>query len=233
MKNVIISIGLVLITIITTLILLTVYGQNTRQNELDDALSSSVEQSLDNLKISKTYTINDTDEFIADFMQNLVVQIESDSELEVNVLSVDTEKGLLDVEVVETFRQPNGTKGTVSCRKTVILEEYRQKEPVYYFVKFKTIDFKEDGGSVKFVKNDDGEFAFNDYKTFSICEGSQVIFPETPPVMKGYTFKGWSLTAPTDDNDFSPEIVDLTTEEGTMTVTNELVFYAVFKEAAN
>ena len=58
MKNVIISIGLVMMMIITILILYTIYGQNTRQNEVEEALSAAVEQTLENMKIDKSYDIN-------------------------------------------------------------------------------------------------------------------------------------------------------------------------------
>lgn len=226
MKNVMIGIGLTLITVVVILILFTIYGQNTRQNEVEEALAVAVEQTLDNLKISKNYEVDDKDEFVADLMQNLVLAIESDSELEVNVLSVDTEKGLLDVEVVEKFKQPNGSTGEANYRKTVILEEFHRKEPNYYFVKFeyaKTEEAYKDGN-------------FMNYKVFSISEGSNVIFPEKAPSQKAKnegetrTFKGWSLTKPSSGNEYSPEIVSLTMEDGSkMTVTNELVFYAVFE----
>ncbi len=234
MKNVIISIGLVMMMIITILILYTIYGQNTRQNEVEETLSVAVEQTLENMKIDKSYDVNSTEEFIADFNQNLILSIESDSELEVNILSVDIDKGLFDVEVIETFKQPNGSVGHASCRKTIILEEYRSYAPSYYSVEF--LSEKE---------NRSGEFS--NFKTFSICENSNVIVPMTLPAQKGHSFKGWSLQKPSAANGYSPTCqfvvstdgsgnktvvpsvgVDGIGEDGQMIVTGSLVFYAVF-----
>lgn len=234
MKNVIISMGLVMMMIITILILYTIYGQNTRQNEVEDALSVAVEQTLENMKIDKSYDVNSTEEFIADFNQNLILSIESDSVLEVNILAVDIDKGLLDVEVVETFKQPNGSKGTASCRKTIILEEYKSYAPSYYSVEF-----------LAEKENNSGEFS--NFKTFSICENSRVIVPLVFPKQEGHNFVGWSLNKPTADNGYSPECqfivatedgstvikpsedVDSVGEDGQMVVTGSLVFYAVFE----
>ena len=176
-----------------------------------------------------------TEEFIADFNQNLILSIESDSVLEVNILSVDIEKGLLDVEVVETFAQPNGSKGTVSCRKTIILEEYKSYAPAYYIVDF-------------LVEKENQPGAFISFKNFSICENSRVIVPSAFPVRKGETFIGWSLDKPTAENNYSPDcqfvvstdgdgnkiigpsdILNGAGANGEMVVTSSLVFYAVFE----
>lgn len=216
MKSTIISIVLVLIMIISSVILFTIYGQNARQNELDEALSVAVEQSLENLKLNKSYSVNNTDEFIADFLENLILSIESDSEVKVEILGVDVEKGLLDVNVVETFVQPNGSTNTVTCRKTVILEEYSKEAPRYHLVQF--MSYAE--GSEDLVE----------FKTYSICEGSFVIVPKAAPTREGYEFKGWSLTLPSEDNDFSPETVNAEEIEKELKVNESLVFFAVFAE---
>ena len=218
MKNVIISIGLIIMMLISVLILFTVYGQNTRQNEIDEALSVAVEQTLENYKINNNYVIKDENQFKADLIQNLVIAIESDSEL--------TEKGLLDVEAIETFSQPNGSTATVSSRKTVILEEYHQKEPSYYFIEFLSATSESNYKA--------GDFAV--YKKFSICEGSKIIYPSTEPTQKAKgadetrTFLGWSLTKPSSENNYSPDIVSFEDAEGGyLTVNGEMVFYAVFE----
>ncbi len=217
MKNIIISIVLIVLTIITALTLFTLYSQNTRENELDESLSIAVEQSLDNLKINKSYDVNNTEEFIADFLENLLVLIESDSEIKVEVLSVDIDKGLLDVNVVETFKQPNGSTRTASCRKTIIMDEYVKAAPVYYSVQFLTND----------KENSENFVAFKEY---SIYNGSKIIVPTATPKREGYTFEGWSDTKPSTANSFSPEIVNAD-ELQNKVVENNLVYYAVFKEA--
>ncbi len=216
MKNAIIACVLILLFIISSLILLTIYNQNTRQNELEDSLSAAVEQSLENLKIKKNYSIDNTDEFVADFLENLLVSIESDSDVKVEILSVDIEKGLLDVCVTETYRQPNGTKKNISCRKTIILEEYAQEPPVQHTVRFMTVAPE---NNVDYV----------DYKVYSLTEGSLVIVPGVSPVKDGYTFVGWSTEKPTVDNEYSPETIVISEVDGVLVVQENLTYYAVFE----
>lgn len=216
MKTAIVSCVLAFLIIISSLILLTIYEQNTRQNELEDSLSVAIEQSLENLKTKQNYSIANTDEFIADFVQNLIVAIESDSDIKIEILNVDFEKGLLDVNVVETFVQPNGSKNTVSCRKTVILEEYMGMSAQYFMVKFLTPQ-EVPGGE------------FIEFKTYSISSGSLMIIPSTSPLQEGYSFVGWSQTKPDESNDFSPETISIDDVDGKLEVTENLVFYAVFK----
>ena len=217
MKNAIIASVLVLLFIISSLILLTVYNQNTRQNELEDNLSTAVEQALENLKIKKSYSIDNTDEFVADFLENLLVGIESDSEIKVEILSVDIEKGLLDVNVTETYKQPNGSKKSISCRKTIILEEYEQKPPAQYAVRFMTT-----------VTGNDYDFV--DYKVYTLTHGSMVIVPGTNPEKEGYTFVGWSAEKPTAENEYSPETINISDIDGKLAVEKKLTYYAVFEE---
>lgn len=210
MKNVIIASGLVLIIILTIFTGLTIYSNNSRQNEVEEALTVAVEQALANLKIDKQYSVTNTDEFVADFVQRLVLGIDSDSNISVNILAVDIEKGLLDVEIVETYRQPNGSDGTASYRKTVILDEVYEDTKTLYSVIF-------------MAENSYGTGNFEVYKSFSIVEGCDVIFPGIDPSMSDRTFVGWSLTEPTAENGYSPEI------SSGLKVNKNLTFYAVFQ----
>lgn len=215
MKTAIISCVLVLLLIISSLIIFTVYGQNTRQNELEDSLSTAVEQTLENLKIKKAYSIDNKEEFIADFLENLIVSIESDSALEIKILNVDIEKGLFDVYVTETFNQPNGSTKSISCRKTAILEEYFVVAPKYYAVQFMTT---RDGNDEDFVE----------FKKYQICEGSYLIAPPTTPEKEGYAFVGWSLEKPSSDDENPPTVVDIDALDGTLEISENLTYYAVF-----
>lgn len=216
MKTAIISGILIFLLIITSLTLFTIYGQNTRQNELEDNLSITVEQALQNIKTNTSYTVTNTDEFIADFVQNFIISVDSDSDIKVEILSVDYEKGLLDVNVTETFDQPIGSKKSVSCRKTVILEEYLQDASQYY--------------SIKFLTTRTGSEEFVDFKVYSICEGSKFIAPSAVPTKKGYKFEGWSKEIPSAENSYSPEKVDIAALDGDLVVSENLTFYAVFSK---
>lgn len=207
MKNVMVAYGLVLFLVLSCFVGLTIYGHNSRQNEAEEALAAAAEQALSNLTVEKQYSISSTEEFIADFTQRLVVGIDSNSDIEVNILAVDIEKGLLDVEVIETYRQVNGSTGKASYRKTVIFDEV-YAEPVEYC-------------SVHFMRETaagSGEFEL--YKEFTITKGANVVFPGA--IKDEPNFKGWSRTAPEDG---SSEVID--TES--VTVDGDMMFYAVFQ----
>ena len=226
MKNVIIALGVGLMSVLTILILFTVYGQNTRQNELEDTVSAAVEQTLKNYKISKHYDVKDVNELIADLNQNLILSVESDSELEVRVLAVDTEKGLIDIEVTEDYVQPNKTRGKAVCRKTIVVDEYAEPIPTYCFVTF-------------FNQDEDGNF--KEYVKYSIGTGSDVVCPTKVPECKGKTFKGWSLEKPENGKPVSCtyiyeggtyKLVDAVTGENSDTkliVSSDTQFYAVYQ----
>ncbi|MEE1504732.1 MAG: hypothetical protein UGF89_10880 [Acutalibacteraceae bacterium] len=231
MKNAILGLGIAVMSIITIMILFTVYGQNTRQNELEDSLSMAVEQTIENLKIDKHYDIANKDELIADLNQNLILSLESDSEVEVRVLAVDYEKGLIDVEVIETYKQPNKTTGKAVCRKTIVVDEKRDNAPTYHFVTF-------------YAPNKDG--VFTEYFKYSAASGSDVITPQGTPKLKGYTLKGWSSITPEENEKYedyvgrSPEFDFEYDEDGScnsiagegtkLIVSSEMKFYAVFEE---
>ena len=210
MKNVIIAVGLVLVLILSAFISLTVYSHNSRQNEVEEALTVAVEQALANLMIDKQYSIDSKEEFVADFTQRLILGIDSDSTITVNILAVDIKKGLLDVEVVEEYPQMNGSVGTASYRKTVILETVVEEATEYHAVTFMVESGFRSGVFVK-------------YKEFTISHGSNVIYPGVEPSMEGRKFEGWSLTAPSAENEYSPDVTSA------MKADKDLVFYAVFE----
>lgn len=166
--------------IVSILTIFTIDGRRIRNQEATDSLRSAIESTMQNLK-DVTYDIDNNQMFIADFIQALAIQIESDSTIQVNVQDVDYEKGLLSIEVIEHFTHPNGKPGTVSCVRSVILE---QKE---------TTDSTSDTEQVTII------YRYPDnsiYKQFNIVKGSEIIIPKDPS-MNGKTFTGWMLNGTT------------------------------------
>ena len=125
MKNVFFSMGIALCAILSIVIVMTLCGINMRQNELNDAVNNAMKETVENQFNDKTYSVSSDDEFVADFMESLLVQINSDCAVTIQVLDVDYAKGLLSVEVTETFQHPIGTQGKVSVKRTVIMEQYQ------------------------------------------------------------------------------------------------------------
>ena len=169
MKNVIYGIMLTVIGILIVLIVITINGRMTRQKESTDALGQAVETTVENTMEQDNYTINDNKEFVADFLQNLLLQVENDSDVEVNIAGIDYKKGLLSVNVVEHFTHPSGKDAELSYSTTVVME---QSDADHYY----TVNFY----------NVDGEV----YKSYQLCTGSKVTEPYIPDV-PGKTFVGW------------------------------------------
>lgn len=124
MKSVFLGFGITICSIISIVIVMTLCGTNMRQNELNDSVDSALKNTVENQLDDMTYSVNSNDELVADFMEALLVQINSDSTIVINVLDVDYQKGLLSVEVIEKYKHPIGTEGQVSVKRTAIMDQY-------------------------------------------------------------------------------------------------------------
>lgn len=124
MRNIILEFGITICSIISIVIIMTLCGTNMRQNELNRAIDSALIDTVENQFDETTYSVNSNAEFTADFMEALLVQINSDSTVVVNILEVDYQKGLLSVEVIEKYRHPIGTQGQIFAKRTVIMEQF-------------------------------------------------------------------------------------------------------------
>ena len=124
MKNVFLGSVITMCGVLFLVIVMTLSGKQLRANELRDAVDNALISTVENQFDEKSYDVNNTDEFIADFIEALLVQINSDCSIEIRILNVDQTKGLLSVEVVEHFYHPIGTEGRISVQRTVIMEQY-------------------------------------------------------------------------------------------------------------
>lgn len=125
MKSTFLGFGITLCSILSIVIVITLCASNIRQNELNRAVDSALKDTVENQFDPTTYSVNSNEELVADFMEALLVQINSNSSVMVQVLDVDYQKGLLSVEVKETFQHPIGTQGQVTVKRTVIMEQYQ------------------------------------------------------------------------------------------------------------
>lgn len=125
MKNMLIAFIAALCGVVIILIGFTMHGRSTRQVELDNALKSSMEEAMTSLLYEEGGPENES-EWKEAFLQSLVIQINSASDLTVTFLEADMERGILSVEAVLTWNHPIGTVGTVSSTMTVIMEEYEE-----------------------------------------------------------------------------------------------------------
>lgn len=125
MKNMLIAFYAVIIALVIILIGFTLYGRSVRQVELDNALKSSMEDTISSLLYEEGRPQSEA-EWKAMFLQMLAIQINSASDLTVTILEADMEKGLLSVEAMLSWKHPIGTEGSVVSSMTALLEEYEE-----------------------------------------------------------------------------------------------------------
>lgn len=141
MRNYIIGFFMVVVLILGGISINTVNMRTERKNELDNAFSKAVQETLKNATSDEpTYKINNSNEAVADMIENLVVQLNGGKHTNytVTVYTIDLDKGLLDASVTETYNQVVGT-GKITVRKTAIVDS-STKDNNYYTVTFKEGD---------------------------------------------------------------------------------------------
>lgn len=96
-----------------------------RRNETATIAEVASYETLNAVKNNAT-AINSDQEFIAEVIKNIVLEYDTNSDVVVNIISIDARNGLLDIEIQQTFTHSNGAKETNVERRTVILEDYRE-----------------------------------------------------------------------------------------------------------
>jgi len=122
MKNIMIGICSFVLLGIVVLIIFTLHGRSVRKQELNYALTSSMQNVMERLQTDTVFAPKSDEELIAMFQQEFLMQIESNSDVTIHILAADCEKGLLSVEAIFTYKHPIGTQGNLSARRTAIIE---------------------------------------------------------------------------------------------------------------
>lgn len=125
MRNMLIAFSAALIAVVIILIGFTIHGRSIRQVELDNALKSSMESAMTSLMYEEGRPQTE-EEWTENFLKSMEIQINSASDLTVNILEADMEYGILSVEATLEWVHPIGTKGRVFNAMTVIMEEYEE-----------------------------------------------------------------------------------------------------------
>lgn len=126
------SVILCAICISSVLLVLAVQsGQNSMtcyKQELEEALSIAVSQTLKEVFEQDSFGIENRNQFVAAFLQALIVRTNSDADMEVCVIAADIERGLLDIEVKE--KMPEGQSSVllakdreIVVRRTVVFDQ--------------------------------------------------------------------------------------------------------------
>ena len=151
MKNAIIGFISILILLVAGATISTVEGRTMRENEIESTLSTAMQQSMEILTLKKTYDIEDAKAFALDFIQSAMTKMNSKSNYDIFVYSIDVEKGILDAEVTQRYDQ-FFKAGKVSCRKVILLEDDENKE------QFVIVNFVKNGKTVKTINISKGSY---------------------------------------------------------------------------
>lgn len=122
MKQMAFGIVSVILVVLFLTVIITVHGRTLRKSEAEQGLEEAMRTTVRHLLSEQSYSIANRDEFVADFLETFLVQVNSDSDIVVHILKADEKKGLLSIEVVETYRHPNGGEGRVSAYRTILLD---------------------------------------------------------------------------------------------------------------
>lgn len=216
MRHAVMGFFIVMMLVLTGASIYTAETKTMHQNELDSILGAALEESMEILTVNPVYSIGketDGKELAADFIQNMLIRTTSKSMFEIEILTADAQKGLLDVRVTEHFRQIWG-KGKVVSRKTVILDDVQKKEETFSRISFWKIYQNEDGQEKRIIKQ------------VVLPEG--ILLPaEILPVETEQSkeqIRGWKLLGESKDIVYTEQNV------GTLKAVGNLEFEAVYRE---
>lgn len=122
MKSVIVSSVCISAILFVLAIQSVIDGKSFYVQELEDSLANSVSQTMKEVMEQESYGIENRNEFIAAFLQALVMRTNSDADMTVRVISADMEHGLLDIEIREKVSFLNQSEHEIVVRRTVIFE---------------------------------------------------------------------------------------------------------------
>lgn len=126
MKSLVKGIGIAVIILLTVLMISCVVAKSNRQYELDTSLNTAIHQTVKVVNDNR-YAISSNEELVAELNRNLLLQLTSDSKVEIVIYDVDYQKGFIDTEVSLSFKYPHGVLGKVSNRKTMIIDDVENK----------------------------------------------------------------------------------------------------------
>ena len=174
MKKIILAFSLGMMILTTVLIVMSVDAKGIRQDEINgslpEALEAAVESAMAQIYEDRAYSTGDSDEFVADFLEKFCMQIDSAEDIEVKVLDMDKEHGLMSVEVNASFPNAGGNVSRLSCVKTAVFEKEQDTAAQEYV-------------RITFMTND------GEYKVYSLPKGSSLIIPKNP---EDTGFRYWS-----------------------------------------
>lgn len=181
MKNIILYCIMGIMLVLVIFCGITVNSRSAREDEISQGLEEAMDATIHALFEEKSYQVTDKTEFVSDLIQGLMLNIDSNGAITVNVLKADEEKGLLSVEVLETYKHMNGKTGTVSCQRTVFFDtkEAEEEQTYHVYLYLTKADMEAEDGSHS-----------NCYKMYEV-ERNSVLSAPAEPTLDGKSFTAW------------------------------------------
>lgn len=121
MKQAILGFMFLVVALLTVCTMFSIHSKDARTDEIEKNLTKTAEQALEQTLNNKVYKIEDAKELVADFVQNLILGVNSDSDISIKVIDIDYDNGLINIEITENFKYVNGNKGSVTIKKALVV----------------------------------------------------------------------------------------------------------------
>ena len=180
MKNVSMMVVGLLIAGLSLLIVMTIGGYMNRRVELQEDLSTAMERTAEQMAEKGRSGMAEEAarrEAMAECMETLSENTQTDMGLGIAVYGIDAGKGLLAMKAEERFDHPNGQEATTEWERMVICDPTVTEESKSHQVRFFRCkaDLMGDG---------------NCYKSYTVQEGAQPLTPAAPKA-EGAEFVCW------------------------------------------
>lgn len=188
MKNTVFILSSVFIGILSLMIILTISGRTHRTMELESNLSSIVEEMLEEMVLNPEYSMQNIDAWTTELAGDIALALDAVSDLKIDILQADSQKGILSVRATLFYTHPNGKLGTVSSERHAIFDKKIKQEQKNCRVTFYV-----------------GEGM---YKEYVIAKGSIIAAPLSPVLQEG-VFLGWVDSSGTTVDFSTPVLQDV------------------------
>lgn len=199
MKNTVTILSGMLLGMIVLAIIITISSRTNRSVEVECNLPAAVEGSVVYMMSGAGTEVQSDKETVAEGMERLALQLDTDSDLTAEIMKADIEKGILAMRLTEEFCYPNGTDGRVFDEKIAIYNRRTEQEPVWYEARF-------------YRTKEEMLCEEQCYKVYQVYEGERLAEPVQPATEDG-EFLGWR-----DANDYMADF--------TQPVEQDIVYYA-------
>lgn len=120
MKTVIVSIIGISSLILVVMIQQNVNAGTWEREELEESMSTAMEQTLSEVMEGNRYGISNRNEMMAAFLQSMLCRFREDVDLTVRIHQMNYELGQMDVEAVAIYKRDRGGTHKVSVRRKMV-----------------------------------------------------------------------------------------------------------------